>query len=301
MSVCILISTCEKYRRLAEFTGRMIVRYWADHPPLFFSGCPEGPAEHWLPLKNHPADWMGITRNAVEELARRGHRQCYLILDDHPPLFHCNEFHLNATLPELMKKLGAVYIGLNGWGQGKAPNGVVLGREFFWLENVSSGFLWKFQLHPALWNLDALGEILDVLMRELPPEARSPWAFERRAGNENAKLRQDLKRRAYRVCGERMSRSRLRTYGFKLERLGFRTFRFAVGKLFGQDAWSRVDERYGFVLRYYDGPYPLLWSGATRKGQINPEFLRYLKTHFKKRYAEELSKVLDTPTSVHRS
>ncbi len=293
MGLCVLISTCDKYRTLAEFTGRVIERYWPDHPPIYFCGCTNPPAENWLPLRRPSADWMGITQEAVRDLERRRYTKCYLILDDQPPLYPCHERHLNDTIPRLLDKLDAAYIGLSGWGQGRPLNGTLLGADCFWLENVSTEYLWKFQLHPALWRVGALDEILTMLRRELPEDSHTPWAFERKAGASAANLPDNLKRGAYRICGERMSRNVTRRALVTAERSLFWAFRFLAGRLFGANVWRRLDEAFGFLSQYYEGPYPLIWSGVTRKGQINPQFVRFLKVHLHLRLLRELPTAAD--------
>lgn len=287
LDCCILVSTCDRYRAMAELTGRQLDRHWPGHPPVFYCGATSGDGETWLPLRDRPADWMGIVGRAVSELRRRGFRLGYLILEDHPPVFACAVEHLNRTLPGLMMQLGAAYIGLNGWGQGKPQRGVILGREHYWLEHLSRSFLWKFQLHPALWRLDALTAILEGLAPNLPLERRSPWAFERGAGREDAPVPEDLKERAYRVCGERMSARPVKARLVGLERLGVVLLRSALGRLLGDGARRRVEEVAGFVFGYYDGPYPLFRSGALVKGRTNPALVRFLTLHGRRGLAHE--------------
>lgn len=290
--LCILMPTYEKYRRLADLTTRVLDREWADHPTIFYCGVPGRREEQWLALRADPADWMGFVRDAVRQIRQKGYRKCYVICEEHLPLFRCHEAHLNRTLPELMAKLDAVRIGLHGWGQGQSETRVVTGRllgaEHFWIENMSPGFPWKFELHPALWRLDALENILDTLVGELPLELRSPWAFERRAGREDARLPEELKRKAYRICGERMAACRSRTYLLRLERFGARVVRFAAGRLFGEGAWTRIDRLVNFLFGYYEGPYPFFFSGVMVKTRLNRELIRFLRLHWRRQLAKEI-------------
>lgn len=290
--LCILMPTYEKYWRLAELTTRVLDREWAAHPPMFYCGVPGRVAEPWIKLRGDPSDWMGFVRDAVREIRRKGYRKCYLICEEHLPVFRCHELHLNRTIPELMETLDAVRIGLHGWGQGQSETrrviGQLLGVEHFWIENMSPGFLWKFELHPALWRLDALEEILDTLVEELPLELRSPWAFERRAGREDARIPEELKRKAYRICGERMTACRPRAYLLQLERFGSKVVRFAAGRLFGEGAWTRINRLVNFLFGYYEGPYPFFFSGVMVKTRLNQELILFLQLHGRRQLAKEI-------------
>lgn len=285
---CILVSTCDRYRVLAELTGRLLDRHWPGHPPVFYCGAASGGGETWLPLRDHPTDWIGIVGRAVSELRRQGFRLGYLIMEDHPPVFACAVEHLNRTLPRLIGQLGAAYIDLNGWGQGRPQRGVVLGRKHYWLEHMSRSYLWKFQLHPALWRLDALAAILEGLAPNLPLERRSPWAFEEGAARKDALVPEDLKERAYRVCGERMSAWPVKAHLVGLERLGVAILRSALGRLLGDGAYRRVHEVAGFVFDYYHGPYPLFRHGALVRGRPNRGLVRFLTLHGRRGLAREI-------------
>jgi len=273
----ILVSTCERYSTLAEYTAGLIDRRWPDHPPLFFCGAPPRGA-NWLPLLDDPRDWMAITRRAVADLQARGVRWLYLVLDDHPPLGPCHAHHLNVDLPEWLGRLEAVYIGLNGYGQGKSRVGERLGAEFASIERLPEDFLWKFQLHPALWAVDGLLALLDELMAATAPgAARSPWAFERKAGALDGPVPQSLRASTYRICGRRLSANPLRAAAHRAARFGVRIARYVVGLARGPEAWARLDARVRFLFHYYDGPYPLFWAGAMTRGAPNVEYLRFLR------------------------
>ena len=196
--LCILISTCDAYKELASWTAKTIDRYWRPHPRVFFCGSRDTRDGVWIPMTRDPVDWMGITLDAAAALQERGYKKCYLVLDDHAPVFSCHASHLNDTIPYLMDKIDATYIGLNGWGQpGREKNGKVLGQDFYYIENVSPDYPWKYQLHPGLWCLSSLIEILKTLTRQLPIEKHNPWSFERRSGEAGSRLQENLKRRAY--------------------------------------------------------------------------------------------------------
>jgi hypothetical protein len=289
MKTCILISTCEKYRWVAEFTRNWIDRCWKSHPPVFFCGSRGNENDSWLPLIEDQRDWMGILYHATLELLSRGNTHTYLILDDHPPLWKCHEKHLNQTIPGLMEQLEAIYIGLNGWGQGRSPSGVVLDRSWYRIENVSTDYLWKFQLHPALWDLAFLNQLLKIMIKNLPMELHTPWAFERRTGAVDARIPEEWKKRSFRVYGQLMTGSPGRNRFLSGVIWTIKVIRFFSGRLLGQKAWNKVEEKLGFLSQYYEGPYPLMWSGILKKGELNTAMLHYLKLNRKKLFLKELT------------
>lgn len=278
MSVCVLISTCDKYQPVAEFSGAMIDHFWIGHPSIYYCGL-SGPGPGRLPLETDPGDWMGILRDALGALRQIGYKKIYLVLDDQPPLARCHEGHLNNTLPALMDKLGAINISLNGWGQGRLSNGEILDDSYYCIERVARDFVWKFQLHPALWEIESLMVVLDTAMDGLAPHERTPWMFERKTGGRNSGLPERLTERSYRICGLRMSASRTRVWLVRVERFLAAVAAFGIGRMFGDRARSRFDGAMRFITRYYEGPYPLLWSGVLTKGELNSDMVRRLRTH----------------------
>lgn len=278
--LCILISTCDAYNQLAFWTEAIINRFWHPHPDVFFCGSGKSIGYNWIPMTRDPVDWMGITLDAAVTLKEHGYQKCYLILDDHPPVFSCHARHLNETIPQLMDKVQAIYIGLNGWGQpGRERNGHVLGEEYYYVENVSPEYPWKYQLHPGLWRVSGLIEILELLINTLPLERHNPWSFERRSGESDSPLRDAVKRSAFRIHGASMTAKPLRNTIFNLERGVFRAVRYLVGRIFGESGWRWVDNKWNFIDHYYEGPYPLIWKGAISKGKKNLQYLRLLRTH----------------------
>ncbi len=270
MNTCILISTCERYRPLADFTRARLKEFWKQAPPLRLCGIDRDPCA--LPLRDDPRDWMKVTRSACDDLLADGFSQAYVILDDHPPLGTCHATHLNETIPAMMRELGAVSIALSGWGQGREP----MGKSVHWrdleLDHCQENNLWKFPLHPALWRLDALRDILDHLISTLPEAEHTPWAFERKGGGTESGLPASLTAHGYRIEGRSKS---MKPFPAKFDWLKASTdlYRYAVRKIAGQRARAAVDERVLGVHHYYHGPYPLIWSGLMRKGRINPNAL----------------------------
>lgn len=282
---CILVSTCDKYVDLAILTVDLIHKRWIDHPEIFVCGVsqPFPDVTETLLLMNDAMDWIGITETAVNELIRKGFRKCYFILEDHPPLQTCNDLHLNLTLPALMDELGAAYIGLYGWDQNTLSNGKLLSAEFYKLQHQETSFLWKYSLHPALWNLDAFKAILGAL---LPVEgdvaSRSAWAFERRAGAPQSPVTVEWRGRSYRVFGLGMLGGRFRLIRSLARRLMFLAVNL-IALIAKRIMGSGVLESFlSFVLPetlFFDGPYPLYWSGAMQKGGMNKNLEKFLLLH----------------------
>ncbi len=298
--LCILIPTFEKYRLVAEFTRTQLERHWPDHPPVFFCGLP-GDAPALLPLREDPADWMALVRTAVADLQTRGFRQCYLVLDDHPPLDRCHGEHLNKTLPRFMDELGASFINLQGWGQYRPRQGTDLGADYFHLEKPAREYLWKFALHPGLWNLQAFREILDLLLREPELSERTCWKFERRAGQADFPLPEHLRATAYRVCGSAMSARparRLRAAWRRGALFAFDVVRFGIRIAGGQAARDSFDARYLGLYHFYDGPYPLFWSGLMKKGRLNNDLVCFLRWHRRHAQLAELRHALEPVTAA---
>ncbi|MGH8047252.1 MAG: hypothetical protein ACREKL_08395 [Chthoniobacterales bacterium] len=270
MSTCILVSTCDKYRPLADFTRARIGEFWKDAPPMRLCGIAD--EANALPLRDDPRNWMKITRSACDDLMAEGFTQAYVILDDHPPLGTCHATHLNETLPAMMRELGAVSIALSGWGQGREPMGGAVHWRDWELDHCQKKNLWKFPLHPALWRLDALRRILDYLITTLPESEHTPWAFERKGGASDSGLPDELTTLSYRIEGRSKAAKKFPT---KFDWLKYSTdlYRYAVRMIGGDRARTALDERILGVHHYYHGPYPLIWSGLMRKGRINPNAL----------------------------
>lgn len=292
--LCILVPTFEKYRTVAEYTHAQIDRHWPGHPPIFFCGL-AGEGAHLLSLRDDPADWMALVRTAVGDLQGRGFRQCYLVLDDHPPLDRCHVEHLNETLPRFMEDLGASFINLQGWGQHRPRQGIELGPQYFHLEKPARAYLWKFALHPGLWRLSAFGEILDVLLRAPELAEHTCWKFERRAGAPDFNVPPRWRDTAYRVCGTALSARparHLHAFGRQVELFAFDGLRFLLRVFAGQKARDRFDARYLGVYHFYDGPYPLFWSGVMKKGRLNEDLVFFLRWRRRRDQLDELRRSL---------
>lgn len=284
----ILVPSCDRYEQVATLTTRLISRFWDRHPPLALCGLSRS-GHARLALRSDPADWMSVLRDAVEDLQGAGVRCCYLVLDDHPPLARCHARHLNRTLPALMPELSAACIGLNGWGpgrEGRRPAGERLDGSRYRLEHLPAEYRWSFALHPALWSLDSLHALLEALIASLPPEHRSPWRFEREAVRAAGALPASVAREAYRVSGRDMTASRARRAIHLAALQGARAMRRATR---GTGALHRaLHYRVDLLGQYYDGPYPLFWSGAVQAGKPNHALLEFLSMIGRRALAREL-------------
>ncbi len=278
--LCILVPTFPDCEDIAEFTVSRIKKFWPDHPKLFLCGLGRGEISSTSPH----ADWMTILYEACEALWKRGFRKVYLLLDDHPPLGPCHALHLNQTLPVVLQNLGAINISLLGTGQGRPSYGTRVKVNGFSFEHVDSEQLWKFSLHPALWNLENLRALLQEMIRLLPFEQRTPWMFERWGGAPEAPFPMDWKSGSYRIQGHTMRFQVLHPWipGARHVARGLEL----LADLFGKGPLVR--RPLGFIRQLYDGPYPILWSGIMKKKEVNPDFLFYLQLIAQEDFLENL-------------
>jgi hypothetical protein len=216
---------------------------------------------------------MAVTRDAVEDLQRLGLRQAYLILDDHPPIGRCHSVCLNQRIPKLATALGATNIQMQGFSTGDP--GIATCDGF--LLRCAMDYCWRFSLHPALWDLAALLELLDAGIARLPVAEQTPWQFEYLGWKEEHGIPARLMGNCYRVRRGSASAQRLRDtllFGcYRLSRLGHRM----VSRLAGPTAAGRFDLEFLGFQHASPGPYPLFWSGAMHKGGPSRIFLNYLR------------------------
>lgn len=289
MSLAILISTCERYRELAQWTSARLDRLWDNHPPVFFSGL-SGGAE-CLEMRSDERDWMGVTLDAAKDLQARGVSAVYLILEDHPPLGRCNATHLNRELPDVLARLGAANIGLLGHGQHRPPVGRVLNADGVFLEEVPADDRWRFSLHPALWDLGFLIRILQLRMSQYEPGRRTPWAFERHRDGSDV-FPGAKGGGSYRICGAKFGT------GFRRRQQTFAALRFlfdvalcGVRLTRGWDLRQKCAAEWMWAYAFYNGPYPLFWSGLMVQGRRSPHLERYLRWFPDPALAEGMEKI----------
>ena len=100
------------------------------------------------------------------------------------------------------------------------------------------------------------------------------------------RLPRHLRHASYRVDGRRMSCSWVQVVLDVMEKRSFDVVRGVSGKMMGEDMWARVNKAWGFVYRYYLGPYPLIWSGMIQAGSPNEDFMKWLKLHRRRLYSD---------------
>lgn len=284
MSTCILLSSCDRYWPIAEFTLGQIERCWISHPEIFITGVSVVHNEFQvISLRDDPKDWMSITLHACHEVLAKGYTKCYLILDDHPPLEKCHDTHLNSTLPQMMDRLNASVISLYGWGQSggtREPCGTILSNANFNIERLKSDYLWKFSLHPGLWDVSVLIAILDELLRTAANiKERNPWRFERVAGAPDFAISEKIKTNSYRICGSRMTAAPFRSKIRCGELFICDSLHYLTNIFLGKYSWLKLYTFLGHIYHYYEGPYPVYWRGLVTKGEINEELKRFLVLH----------------------
>lgn len=264
--VCILVLTCDRYRPVAEWTTHRIATDWVGHPPLFVHGLGD------------ERDWMTVALDGVSGRMADGFRWIYFVLDDHPPVGRCNAHALNATLPQLARRLGAVNICLLGWGQRREKEGTILPSRDSALRRNDVSFRWKFSLHPSLWNAEKLRELLVIRLGQFAGKDRTAWNFERQRDQPGGPVGGDLLANTYRVHGARMAAPQSAAAEILRQPalLGFDIFRFFLRIAGGQHRRDLFDRDNLWLYHYYRGPYPILWSGTMRQGAPSRDFENFL-------------------------
>lgn len=279
---CILITAIEGQVAAALLSRRLIDRHWSDHPPVWLCGASiDDPAA--LPFRDEPRDWMAATRNAVRDLVNMGFHRAYLIMADLGPLDRCHEDHLNRTIPGWMTELDAAYISIRGWDHRRNSAGRSLGRHYLSLQQQSPAYWARFSLHPALWRLDVLATILDILLAKCADH--SAWTFEIEAGNLYNEIPGDWNERTYRVCGRLMSAAPMPTVERWIQHVFDSIVRWTDKTFNHKNKRASLPPRVARVFHkllmtqsvYYQGPYPMYFSGFFVRGRLNQHLVRFLR------------------------
>jgi hypothetical protein len=270
MTPPILMPTAPRYEPLACWTAGQIDRFWSGHPEIFFCGTDNAS----LPLRDDPHDWMRVVHSACTDLLGRGFNQAYVILDDHPPIARCHAEFLRDSLPAMARELGATSVVTSGFGPLVPPKAKAQKWRGWRIERLPAAEPWKLPLHPALWNLERLEEILRILLARLPEDQHTPWAFER-IGSDRQKsgLPTEWLSSCWRLDAVQTSLpevSALHDFQDRLARLGGRVKR-AAARLAGHPT---IPDPLGHPRV---GPYPCFWSGVMKKGSLNDEYLAYAR------------------------
>ena len=271
----ILLSTAPRYLALSQWTVLQIERFWKEHPQIFISGAHGDPK--CLQLRDDPANWMRVTASACQDLLQRGHDLAFLILDDHPPIAECNGEFLNNSMPRMMREKDATLCLAVGPGPILKRKGFFEECGNYRFEKLSVDEPWKLALHPALWNLKKLHEILLHLMEKLPVPQQNPWAFER-IGSSAAEsgLSRDLLASCWRVDGWQSATKeakRLHDLRDLYTRTILRSATMALRPI-GLSA-EKFKNRIAGLWHPRLGAYPCFWSGIMKKGALNGDYLFY--------------------------
>lgn len=275
----ILISTFDRYERLARWTADRISECWPGHPPVFFAGLNKPGPQH-LAFHGSERDWMSVNLQAVRKLQGKGFSHAYLILDDHPPVGPCHAEVLNSSLPGVSRNLDAACIGLLGYGQHRRIEGRVLSADRLHLEHSNADYRWKFSLHPGLWKLADLATLLECRMTKYAGDDRSPWNFERHRDDPSEPVIGPIAARCFRVRGSSClppvsgQRSSLAVEAASRFLADIRLFLSNLAG--GQSARDAAELRVLWRFGHYQGPYPLFWSGTMRQGKPHADFEKWL-------------------------
>ncbi|MDB6151263.1 MAG: hypothetical protein JWQ44_2711 [Chthoniobacter sp.] len=277
----ILSSVYQPYRWLAPLLKTQLDQHWPNHPRMLVAGLTpeEAGSLPALPVTDGtlPRNWCRFMREACETLRAQGVQFCYLVPEEHPPIAPCHVQHLNETLPRWMRELNASYIGLMGWDRRRpVDRGKPVGAAYPGLHDLRTARGPRFQLHPALWSLDALIACLDLILSQ---PKQSPWAFENNSRKSDAALPDWVKEGCYILCGAEMSATPPTPLRRNLRGLGHFIARRFVGLVYRLPrAWRRPLWDWAQLDHFfYNGPFPLFFGGVMTKGQINPRYLRHLE------------------------
>lgn len=202
-------------------------------------------------------------------------------MDDHPPLAACHEKHLSETLPRMAEELETTSLVTGGYGPLNARKGTVVRWRGFTPERLPLSQPWKLPLHPALWDLQRLHEILLQLIARLPDSEHTPWAFERTGSDpEKGGVRKDWLSACWRVNAlETSTPEALRLHNFRdrMVRLALRVSACDALVFAGRDGRDAVVDALAGLNHPRIGPYPCFWSGVMKKGRLNPDYLFYAR------------------------
>ena len=185
----------------------------------------------------------------------------------------------------MAEEFGMTSIVTGGYGPLNRRKGQVVQWNRFTPERLPMSQPWKLPLHPALWNLKRLHEILLHLIENLPEVDHTPWAFERIGSDEEkGGVRKDWLSQCWRVNALEMSTPEaLRLHDFRdsiLRKMLIvcRYYPSILKSVFGSNALQHASAG----LRHPRiGPYPCFWSGVMKKGKLNRDYMTYasIKKH----------------------
>jgi len=170
----------------------------------------------------------------------------------------------------------ASHIALAGWDQFQPKEGELISIESQqWMLN-SISYKWKFDLHPGYWNLGHLAVILKSVMGVVP-RIYSARSFESISGRTDLALPSQFLRATYKIPGDcnvvgnrwyqHQLKRRIVSYLLHAARL--------VTRAGGQNLLNGLDNKIEVYTQYINGPYPMYWSGAVKKGLLNRNLTKF--------------------------
>lgn len=273
--ICILSPVHPDYAWLVPFLEELLAKYWPSHPEIRYCLRPQEATA------DRPTTWCEITRDGVQSAREAGYDLAYLIAEEHAPLAACHETHLNETLPRLLADWDAAYIALMGWDNRRTPTKTrPMDAAHFKMIHLTGPRDARFGLHPALWRLDALADCLDATLAAGAAEATA-WRFEKISGKPDAPIPRRWIEGCYQICGRPL---RLNPPG-PARSAAESAERFVFNKLMAlcprgdHPMRKKFWDAAGFDNFFYDGPYPMFFSGLMAKGEINRWLVQWLVRH----------------------
>jgi hypothetical protein len=177
---------CERYCPiLADHVDRM----WPSHPPLFYALAAGRRAPYGRILETEAAAWTSVLLAGLEQLRERGYSHAFVLLEDHVPLWPCDEALLADQLRiALDHDLRCLYFCKHEWPWGSTehrfePEGRVRGwpeidvvtLEGYRLARMPRNDLHYNRCQPALWKID---DYIALLREAVRSGVEDPWSFE---------------------------------------------------------------------------------------------------------------------------
>ena len=135
-------------------------------------------------------------------------------------------------------------------------------------------FAWRYSLHPGLWCLERLGALARAVETLNPPGGKK--RLELRANGEQRQLRRGSWVCQYLLPGMRLSHDRQPTRYLRYRAAYLSLLTVQTPAINAE--WTSTDRRRDLnaIGYYYEGPYPLFWSGLIVQGRFNPALSRYI-------------------------
>jgi len=200
-----------------------------------------------------------------------GYRECYLIAEEHLPLAPCHKHHLERTIPDQARELGAKYVSLMGWDNRrysfKSP--VLPKQKYRWMHLTGLRDP-RFHLHPAWWDLETLEKCCELALENRDANG-SAWHFEKICDLAGNRLPSNS---CYQISASAMNLRSSAPWLSGVKRWIFNKLMAVVPLL--PDAWQHpYYDACGFDIVFCDGPYPMVFSGVLAKGRMNPALIRF--------------------------